>query len=318
MLKRQLKDRVMGQVEKDTWTIFKSLFCAETYLNKFKIPEAKISAEYLLSNILNCKRQELYLNSEMELSNGKINIFKGLVKRRSKREPIQYIICEEEFRGLIFKVTRDVLIPRPETELLVEEAVSIVKDKEARGKGHGSWTIVDLCTGSGCIAVSAAKEIDNCKVYATDISEKALIIAKENAKRHTVEDRITFLQGSFFEPLKDKGLEGKIDIIISNPPYVSKKDMEKLQPEIKEYEPPIALYGGEDGLDSYRTIIPEALTYIKKGGYLILEIGYGQAEGVKELFAKHPSYGEIEIIKDLSGIERVVKARHELFKQKQL
>ncbi len=301
--------RGKGHGEKDIWTIFKSLSWAETYLNKFKTPNAKIDAEYLLSNILKCKRQELYLNPEKQLTNQEINTFKGFIQKRSKREPIQYIIGEEEFRGFIFKVTRNVLIPRPETELLVEEAVSIVKDKEARGMGHGSWTIVDLCTGSGCIAVSIAKEIDNCKVYATDISEKVLIIAKENAKRHTVEDRITFLQGSLFEPLKDKGLEGKIDIMLSNPPYVSKKDMEKLQPEVKEYEPHLALYAGEDGLDSYRTIIPQALPYLKKGGYLILEIGYGQAEGVKELFAQYPAYDKIEIINDLSGIERVMKAR---------
>ena len=306
----------MGQGGKDIWTIFKSLFWAETYLNKFKTPNAKIDAEYLLAHILNCKRQELYLNSERELSNDEINIFKGFVQRRSKREPIQYIIGEEEFRGFIFKVTRDVLIPRPETELLVEEAVKIASGLQPPAPEQ--LTIIDLCTGSGCIAVSAAKEITESRLYATDISEKALAVARENAKKHCVENKITFLQGSFFEPLKDKGLEGKIDIMLSNPPYVSKKDMEKLQPEIKEYEPPIALYGGEDGLDSYGTIIPQALPYLKKGGYLILEIGYGQAEGVKELFAQHPAYSKIEIIKDLSGIERVVKARHEPFKQKQL
>lgn len=294
--------------EGNIWTVIKALTWAETYLKRFKVPEAKIDAEYLLSHILKCKRQELYLNSERQLTNQEINTFKGFIQKRSKRKPLQYIIGEEEFRGLIFKVTRDVLIPRPETELLVEEAVKIMERQRAKGKGQKA-IIIDLCTGSGCIAVSIAKEIPDSKVYSTDISEKALAVAKENAKRHSVEDRITFLQGSFLEPLKDKGLEGKIDIMLSNPPYVSKKDMEKLQPEIKEYEPPLALYGGEDGLDSYRRIIPEALTYVKKGGYLILEIGYGQAEGVKELFGKNLAYVKIEIIKDLSGIERVVKAR---------
>lgn len=305
----------MGQVEKDIWTIFKSLSWAETYLKRFKIPEAKIDAEYLLSHILKCKRQELYLNSERQLTNQVINTFKGFIQKRSKREPLQYIISEEEFRGLTFKVTRDVLIPRPETEFLVEEAVKIIERQRAKGKGQKA-IIIDLCTGSGCIAVSIAKEIPDSKIYATDISEKALAVAKENAKRHGVEDRITFLQGSFLEPLKDKRLEGRIDIILSNPPYVSKKDMGKLQPEVKEYEPSLALYGGEDGLDSYRRIIPQALTYLKKGGYLLLEIAYGQAEGVKDLFAQHPAYGKIEIVKDLSEIERVVKARHELLKQK--
>ena len=295
--------------EGNIWTVIKALTWAETYLKRFKIPEAKIDAEYLLSHILKCKRQELYLNPDTQLTNQEINTFKGFIQKRSKREPLQYIIGEEEFRGLVFKVTRDVLIPRPETELLVEEAVSLISNLQTPAPKQP--TIIDLCTGSGCIAVSIAKEIEECRVYATDISEKALAIAKENAKRHSVENRISFLQGSFLEPLKGKGLEGKIDIMLSNPPYVSKKDMKKLQPEIKEYEPPLALYGGEDGLDSYRTIIPEALTYLKNGGYLILEIGYGQAEGVKELFGKNLAYGEIEIIKDLSGIERVVKAKRE-------
>ncbi|MFZ3065812.1 MAG: peptide chain release factor N(5)-glutamine methyltransferase [Nitrospirota bacterium] len=294
--------------EGNIWTVIKALTWAEAYLKGFNIPNAKIDAEYLLSHILKCKRQELYLNPDTQLINQDINTFKGFIQRRSKREPLQYIIGEEEFRGLAFKVTRDVLIPRPETELLVEEAVKIIERQRAKGKGQKT-NVIDLCTGSGCIAVSIAKEIDNCKVYATDISEKALAVAKESAKRHSVEDRITFLQGSFLEPLKDKGLESKIDIMLSNPPYVSKKDMEKLQPEIKEYEPPLALYGGEDGLDSYRTIIPEALTYLENGGYLILEIGYGQAKGVKELFAQYPAYGKIKIINDLSEIERVVKAR---------
>ena len=133
---------------------------------------------------------------------------------------------------------------------MVEEAVSLISNLQTPAPKQP--TIIDLCTGSGCIAVSIAKEIEKCRVYATDISEKALAIAKENAKRHSVENRISFLQGSFFVPLKGKGLEGKIDIMLSNPPYVSKKGYEKLQPEIKEYEPPLALYGGEDGLDSYQ------------------------------------------------------------------
>ena len=215
----------MGQVEKISGPSLSPYPWAETYLKRFKIPEAKIDAEYLLSHILKCKRQELYLNSERQLTNQVINTFKGFIQKRSKREPLQYIISEEEFRGLTFKVTRDVLIPRPETEFLVEEAVKIIERQRAKGKGQKA-IIIDLCTGSGCIAVSIAKEIPDSKIYATDISEKALAVAKENAKRHGVEDRITFLQGSFLEPLKDKRLEGRIDIILSNPPYVSKKTWE--------------------------------------------------------------------------------------------
>ncbi|MFZ3090452.1 MAG: peptide chain release factor N(5)-glutamine methyltransferase [Nitrospirota bacterium] len=292
--------------------IYDALRWAEEYLKGLGVPDPLAEAEYLLAHILKCRRVDLFINRNRLLEEEEIECFKKFIKKRSEREPSQYITGEVEFRGIIFKVTKDVLIPRPETEFLVEEAAKIVREQESRVKGHGSWVIVDICTGSGCIAVSMAKEIPDIKVYATDISEKALFVAKENAKRHGAEDRIIFLQGNFLEPLKDRGLEGKIDIILSNPPYVSEKDMEKLQPEIKDYEPLLALYGGEGGLDSYRTIIPEALNYLRKGGYLILEIGYGQAEGVKKLFAQNPAYSKIEIIKDLSGIERVVKAKRDV------
>lgn len=288
--------------------IYDALKWAEEYLKGLGVPDPLAEAEYLLAHILKCRRVDLFINRNRLLTGDEIKRFKKFINRRTKREPSQYIISEVEFRYLIFKVTRDVLIPRPETEFLVEEAAKIIERQRAKGKRQKA-IIIDLCTGSGCIAVSAAKEIPDIKVYATDISGKALLVAKENAKRHGAEDRIIFLQGNFLEPLKDKGLEGEIDIILSNPPYVSKKDMEKLQPEIKDYEPLLALYGGEDGLDSYRKIITEAFVYLKKGGYLILEIGYGQAEGIKKLFAQNPAYTEIEIIKDLAGIERVVKAK---------
>lgn len=288
--------------------IYDALRWAEEYLKGLGVPDPLAEAEYLLAHILKCRRVDLFINRNRLLTGEEIKRFKKFIKKRSEREPSQYITGEVEFRGLIFKVAKDVLIPRPETEVLVEEAAKIIERQRVMGKRQKA-IIIDLCTGSGCIAVSAAKEIPDIKVYATDISGKALLVAKENAKRHGAEDRIIFLQGNFLEPLKDKGLEGEIDIILSNPPYVSKKDMEKLQPEIKNYEPLLALYGGEDGLDSYRTIIPQALPYLKKGSYLILEIGYGQAEGVKDLFAQHPAYSKIEIIKDLSGIERVVKVK---------
>ena len=264
--------------------------------------------------------------------------FIDFIERRIKREPSQYIIGEQEFWGLSFKVTKDVLIPRPETEILVEEAVKTVNCKllnvNCRKKQTNSisqftvhnsqLTILDLCTGSGCIAISLAKELPNSRVYAIDISEKALGVARENAERHSVAGRMTFLQGDLFElphpylsPLKGERTKVrgclleklKFDLIVSNPPYISKEMMKELQPEIKDYEPATALYGGEDGLDFYRRIISESPVYLAQGSHVILEMGYGQAEKVKNLIEQNNSFEDIGITKDFSGIDRVIKAQ---------
>ncbi|MEK7841877.1 MAG: HemK/PrmC family methyltransferase, partial [Deltaproteobacteria bacterium] len=182
------------------WTIRETLSWAEEYLAGYEVPDAKTEAEYILSHVLNCKRAGLHIDFNRTIDPYELQRFAGFVERRIKREPSQYIIGEQEFWGLPFKVTRDVLIPRPETELLVEETVRIVR---------GQPTILDLCTGSGCIAISLAKEIPGCKVYAIDISERALEVAMENAERHDVAGRITFLQGDMFKPLN--GLNIKAD-----------------------------------------------------------------------------------------------------------
>jgi len=234
-------------------------------------------------------------------------------------EPSQYIIGEQEFWGLAFKVTRDVLIPRPETEILVEEAIKTVSSKSEVVSGNNNiqltthdsrFTILDLCTGSGCIAVSLAKEIPDCHIYAVDVSEKALYVARENAERHGgVADRINFLQGDLFGPLKCLKLVKRVDLIVSNPPYIAKTMMKDLQPEIRDYEPEIAVYAGEDGLDFYRRIISEAPKYLAKDGCILLEMGYGQAEEIKKLIEQHKAFEHIDIKKDFAGIDRVIKAQ---------
>lgn len=293
------------------WTISETLLWAEEYLAGYNVPDAKIETEYLLAHALDCKRTELYLNHENHLSDYVLQEFIGFVERRIKREPSQYIIGEQEFWGLPFKITRDVLIPRPETEILVEEAIKTVTSGQwpvaSKNIRNHSPLILDLCTGSGCIAISLAKEIPGCKVYAIDISEGALDVAMENAERHDVAGRITFLQGNMFEPLN--GLSIKADIIVSNPPYISKDGMKKIEPEISQYEPAGALYGGDDGMDFYKRIIAESPAYLAKGGYLMLEMGYGQAEEIRQLM--EVSFENIDIKKDFTGIDRVIKAQKE-------
>ncbi|MBI3752431.1 MAG: peptide chain release factor N(5)-glutamine methyltransferase [Deltaproteobacteria bacterium] len=326
----------MFAIAEQNLTIREAFLWAEDYLAQHDVPDVKIEAEYLLAHALGCKRAELYLNPHTKifgvgvnhtsrLSDSNLQIFLDFVERRIKREPSQYIIGEQEFWGLAFRVTPDVLIPRPETELLVEKTIKTVSSKSEVVSGNNNiqltthdsrFTILDLCTGSGCIAISLAKEIADCRIYAADISEKALAVARENAERHGVADKIHFLCGNLFEPLlapesfnRGKGMDVSFDLVVSNPPYISKKMMAGLEPEVKDYEPRAALYGGEDGLDFYRRIISESPAYLSAGGYLILEIGYGQAEKIKRLIELSDTFEDINIIKDFSGIDRVIKAK---------
>lgn len=288
---------------KNKSNVSSALKWAEAELKKNGVPDAEVEAEYLLCHVLKAKRHELYLNPARPLTEKEAATLDEFVQRRIKREPSQYIAGETEFRGHVFKVTKDVLIPRPETELLVEEAL-----KAAKGFKGERITAIDLCTGSGCIAVSLAKELEGCRVYATDISEAALEVAKENARLNGVEGRVTFLKGDLFEALPPE-LTGQARLVLSNPPYVSEKDMKGLAPEILDYEPHNALYGGEDGLDFYRRILRNSPSYLRKGGWVILELGYGQAKSVKTLAEKEEVYEAIDVRKDYSGIERVFQGR---------
>lgn len=290
-------------MQKKDWTVTQAYFWASQILSSNDIPAPHAEAEYLLAHALKCEKKDVIVNHDRVLINNEVDLFKELIDRRLKREPSQQIIGEEEFWGLSFKVTKDVLIPRPETQFLVKEAL-----KEAK-KLSPEVKIIDLCTGSGCIAVSMAVELPESKVYAIDISGKALVVAGENAKKHGVNKRITFLEGDILDPMESLGLKEKIDLFLSNPPYVSKKMMEELQPEIEMYEPMLALSGGEDGFDYYRRIIPEAAAYLKPGGYLILEIGYGQCDVIISLIEQVKVYKGIEVKKDFAEIDRVVKAQ---------
>ena len=284
---------------KQSRTIAEILRWAEGYLIQQEVPSPYVDAEYILAHILRCQRKDLLIHPYRALLADEVAKFSACVERRGRREPLQYITGEVEFRGLLFHVSREVLIPRPETELLVDEVVKSVSKKGA--------TVLDLCTGSGCIAVCIAKELNDCRVYAVDISDGALAVARENAIRYAAGERITFLSGDLFDAIDPLNLKGKFDIIVSNPPYVSAEEMEVLQPEVKNYEPASALYGGEDGLDFYRRIIHESPYYMAAGGYLVMEVGYRQAWRIKSLLEEEKVFGKIAVIKDLNGIDRIVK-----------
>ena len=289
---------------KQVKTVAKSLRWAEGYLAQRGVPSPYVDAEYILAHILGCQRQDLLIYPDRVVKEDEAAQFNACIERRGRREPLQYIIGEVGFRGLLFKVNKDVLIPRPETELLVDEVVKSVTKKDA--------TILDLCTGSGCIAVCIARELIDSKVYAVDISEGALAAARENAARHGVGERITFLSGDLFGAISSLNLKGMIDVIVSNPPYVSAEEMQELQPEIRDYEPASALYGGKDGLDFYRRIIHDSPYYLAAGGYILMEMGYGQAGRIKELIESENKFINIEITKDMAGIGRTISARYAL------
>lgn len=261
------------------------------------IQEPSLKARLLLQYILNKPRQYLIIYDNKQLTlRQEVNFFKG-IKKLVKGIPLQHITHSQEFMKMTFYVNEDVLIPRPDTEILVEEVIKIAKRINAK-------KILDLCTGSGAIAVSLAKYIENSQITAVDISTKAINVAKLNAKNNNVENQITFVESDLFKQLPKE----KYDIIVSNPPYIKKEIIKSLDKEVQN-EPKIALDGGYDGLDFYRKIINNADEFLKFTGYVCLEIGYDQKDDVLELFESKGKYVNAMCKKDLFDNDRVVIAR---------
>ncbi|MCX5710014.1 MAG: peptide chain release factor N(5)-glutamine methyltransferase [Candidatus Omnitrophica bacterium] len=250
-------------------------------------------AELLFTEVLNCGRPELYLNKDLKLSKEKGALISDVLKKRALGEPLQYILGKSDFYGMQFKVTPDCLIPRPETEILVETARKYPADN-----------ILELGTGSGCVAISLAKVLIQPRITATDISDKALAVAKENALNHKV--KIDFIKADLFNAYGL--LPDTYGLIVSNPPYIASGDIATLQPEVRN-EPRAALDGGADGLEMYRRIASGAAQFLVDAGHLILEMGFGQAQDIIKILKKTESFEIIEIAKDYNNIERVVVAQ---------
>jgi release factor glutamine methyltransferase len=272
-------------------------------------------AELILTHSLGIDRIDLYKDNP-DIAEDILAEIDHLVERRSKREPLQYVLGYTEFYGLRIMVGPGVLIPRPETELLAEKAIEIIRSQNKNSVSEepgissfilhpSSLVVLDLCTGSGCLAIALAKEFPDADVYGTDTSEIALEYAKKNAELNNVKS-ITFLKGDLFEPVRNM----RFDVIVSNPPYIQTPDLGYLQPEIRDWEPVEALDGGEDGLDYYRRIISGARNHLKDCGTLIFEIGAGQSEEVVKMSEK-ACLGHISLLKDYAGIDRIVKVQKE-------
>ncbi len=274
-------------------------------LNQAGIDFPRMEAEAFLAGALKLCREEIYRRPERVLTESEKTILYNFVGRRVLREPVAYIIERKEFWSLDFKITPDVLIPRPETETLVETLLLISR----KNPDKLPLRLLEIGTGSGAIAVVAAQEIPDCQVTATDYFLEALAVAKLNAENHRVQDKINFIKSDMFSGLPIV----LYDYIVSNPPYIQTSRLNDLMTDVIEFEPRSALDGGSDGLSFYKRIIPEALSYLKKGGAVILEIGETQAKAVTSLFYQEGQYEEIKVIRDYSGYDRVVSARKKIY-----
>ena len=275
------------------------------YLKEHQVENPRLTAELLLARSLSLSREELYAHLQNPFKGEERDALERLIQRRISGEPLQYILGYKEFWSIHFKVDPRVLIPRPETELLVEQSLLILSQTSLKRPP----CLLEIGTGSGAIAISLAKESRDSLIVATDISREALLLAKENAQSAGVLHRIRFVNGDLFSPFRSWRDEGYFDLILSNPPYIVRSEMEKLAREVKDFEPIVALDGGGDGLAFYRRIVSQASFYLRKGGWLLLEIGQGQGENVSKMIEKEGHFNPSERLKDLSGIERVVKAQ---------
>lgn len=261
----------------------------ERDLKQAGIVDAKIDAWLLMEACFKIDRSFYYMHMNEEVTDDLIKEYELSVKKRAEHIPLQYITGETEFMGLNFKVNSSVLIPRQDTEVLVEEALKVVKP---------GMDVLDMCTGSGCIIISILHNVPDAKGYAADISKQAINIAKENAKIHEVP--VLFERSDLFE-----NISGTYDVIVSNPPYIPTDVIPELMPEVKEFEPVEALDGKEDGLFFYRKIVAESRQYLKENGHLMFEIGYDQGKAVSDMM-REAGFKEVRVVKDLSGNDRVV------------
>ncbi len=277
-------------------------------LEKAGLETARLDAEVLLTHALGISREEFWCNSERLLNEDETNHCEKLIQRREQREPLAYIIGEWEFWSQSFKVTPDVLIPRQETELLVEQLLKVIPPEKKKDPLQG----LDLCTGSGILATIAALEMPASVIIGIDISSAALNLARENSLRHGVNNRITWIQSDLFGSLPVENESGRFDFILCNPPYIATEDCKNLQPEIKLFEPVDALDGGPDGLRFYNKIIEDSFKHLKPGGFLLMEIGDDQGQVVKTMLNQSNQFSPVTLHQDYSGRDRAVCAQKEM------
>ena len=287
------------------WTILKLLKWTTSYFKSHDIDSPRATAEILLAHTLKLKRIDLYLRHDQPLISDELLQFKAFIKRRIKREPVAYIVGVKEFWSMDFAVTEDVLIPRPETECLVETSLGLLPEDSNSDPNNPPMRILELGTGSGAVILALASMETKHLFFASDLSIKAVLLAKQNAKHHGLDKTVNFFCADWFTPLKV--VRHQFDMIISNPPYIPTQAVSQLQPEIYKYEPISALDGNENGLRCLRHIINNAHVYLCRQGNLVLEIGHDQKNEIQKIAEKCGNYKNIVFTKDYSGYHRVVQ-----------
>jgi release factor glutamine methyltransferase len=284
------------------WRVVDLLDWTVGYFQQHGIPNPRLDAEVLLGHLLEKSRLQLYLHFEMPVFQEHLTLFRELIKKRIAHTPVSYLTNRKEFMSLDFYVDERVLIPRPETEQLVETVLAT--------EAGDSQRLLELGTGSGVIATSLAVQQSEWQIVATDISEPALVVARKNAETHACTAQIEFLSGDLFEPIEAVNTNGnaQFDWIICNPPYIKNTERDTLSPDVRDYEPGIALFAGDDGLDVIRRLVAEAPKYLAPHGKLIFEIGATQADSVRALFNAESAYATYELFKDYAEKERIVLA----------
>ena len=291
-----------------TWPILDLIRVSADFLTRKGIDSPRLTAELLLAETLRCPRIELYTRFDRIVQPEPLARFRELIRRRATRTPTQYLLGRSEFMSLEFAVNEHVLVPRPETEILVEAA-------QRRAEAVENPVIADLGTGCGNIAIALAQRLPQSYILLCDVSEAALEVARVNAQKHNVHTRAQFLHGDLFAPLERAGWRARLDIIVSNPPYVADDEFPTLQPEVRDHEPRVALAGGPDGLDFYRGIVARAPEFLKPDGFLLLELPDGKGDAIRSLLtnatdsAAAPRFHQVETIEDHNRITRVLVAR---------
>lgn len=283
--------------ETTTWTVARLLAWTQEFFTQRGLSDARLCAEILLAHSMQTERLRLYTCWETEPAEAARTTFRALVKEAAAGRPIAYLIGRKEFLSLAFEVTPDVLIPRPETEILVERAINLVR----KGGTDHPWRVLDVGTGSGCIAISLARHVPSATVAASDVSEAALTVAQRNAERHGVHERITWRCGDLLSPWTN---EPPFDLVVSNPPYVATEGA-PLERSVRDHEPHVALFAGGDGLDVIRRLLRDVPRHLRPGGHLLMEIGFDQAAAVRQL-AADSGWQLCGLYRDGGGHERVL------------
>jgi release factor glutamine methyltransferase len=281
----------------EPWTIARVLGFATDDFRKRNNPSPRLDAELLLVNALGVDRVRLVIESDRRLNDEELGLYRALIQRRRTGEPVAYILGRREFYGLSFAVDRRALVPRPDTEILVEVALERTRPRSMYGRA------LDLCTGTGCVAVAFARARPTWRVTASDVSRDALGLAWENARRHGVAFSLRVAEGDLFAPFAGE----RFELVTANPPYIPSAELAELAPDIREFEPRLALDGGADGLDVLRAIVAGAARHLEAGGVLALEVGHDQAARVVALL-ESAGYGDVRVQRDYAGHERVVSA----------